>query len=135
MAHFILLLRNEAVDFSKYSAEQYQSLVAAFDSWNSGLNREGKLICSANLKNGEGKTLRLNGTKTAIDGPYCETKEAVAGFFLLQAADYDEAVELAKGCPFLPIGGSVEVRAAHFELEAAYREPTHNASQQPGRCE
>ena len=36
---------------------------------------------------------------TIVDGPYSETKEVVGGYFLVQAADYAEAVELARDCP------------------------------------
>ncbi|NJK42420.1 MAG: ATP-binding cassette domain-containing protein [Aquincola sp.] len=58
---------------------------------------------------GTGKTLRGG---IISDGPYSEAKEAVAGLLLIRAADYDQAVALASGCPFLARGGSVEVREA-----------------------
>lgn len=118
MTQFIILLRNEDVNFDAFSPEDYQKLVRDFETWNKRLAKAGKLIGSANLKDKEGKTLRLKEGQVKIDGPYCETKEAVAGFFLIRADNHDEAVELAKGCPFLPIGGSVEVREApHVEIE------------------
>lgn len=118
MPQFILMLREENVNFAAYSPEDYQKLVAEFEKFNTKLLQSGKLIGSANLKKSTAKTLRLQDDQVAIDGPYCETKEAVAGIFLYYADDIDEAVELAKDCPFLPIGGSVEVREVpQLELE------------------
>jgi hypothetical protein len=118
MAQFILMLRGEGVDFKAFSPEDYQKLVAEFEKFNSKLLKAGKLIGSANLKGSTAKTLRLKESQIVIDGPFCETKEAVAGIFLYYANDHNEAIELAKECPFLPIGGSVEViELPQLELE------------------
>ena len=43
------------------------------------------------------------------DGPFVETKEALGGFYLIEAKDLDDAVRLSKGCPILLSGGSIEV--------------------------
>lgn len=65
-------------------------------------------------------TLRLNNGKlVTTDGPFAETKEALGGFYLLEAKDLDEAIELAKGIPALPMGGSIELRPI-MELPAEY---------------
>ena len=44
------------------------------------------------------------------DGPFAESKEAIAGFFIIRADSLEEAVEVAKGCPGLEYGQTVEVR-------------------------
>jgi hypothetical protein len=44
-----------------------------------------------------------------IDGPYPETKEIIGGYFLIEAASYDEAVEIALSCPHVDLG-RIEVR-------------------------
>lgn len=44
------------------------------------------------------------------DGPYIESKELVSGYYLIKADSLEEATELAKGCPVLRLGGTVEVR-------------------------
>jgi hypothetical protein len=44
------------------------------------------------------------------NGPYIELKDAVVGVITIKAKDYDEAAEIAKGCPVMDAGGSVEVR-------------------------
>ena len=56
----------------------------------------------------EGKTVRKQNLVT--DGPFAESKELVGGFFVVKANSLEEAIELAKGCPDLPFGGTVEVR-------------------------
>jgi hypothetical protein len=45
-----------------------------------------------------------------VDGPFAESKEAVGGYFLLDVADMNEALAIAKQCPSLALGASVEVR-------------------------
>ena len=61
-----------------------------------------------------GNALQPTGTATSIrndvvtDGPFAETKEALGGFYLIEARDLDHALEIAKLCP-APFGG-VEVR-------------------------
>ena len=47
---------------------------------------------------------------TVSDGPFLESKDLVLGFIVVKARDLAQAVELAKGCPMLAGGGSVEVR-------------------------
>jgi hypothetical protein len=55
-------------------------------------------------------TVRVrNGAMSVIDGPFAETKEQLAGFYLIDATDLDEAVELAAKIPPARIG-SIEVR-------------------------
>jgi hypothetical protein len=49
-------------------------------------------------------------TNVVTDGPYTEIKESVGGYTVVKADSLDEAVELAKGCPILTVGGNVEVR-------------------------
>ena len=44
------------------------------------------------------------------DGPYAESKDMVGGYTVLTAEDLDEATEIARGCPFLDVGGTVEIR-------------------------
>ncbi len=108
MNYYMLLLRQESIDFGSYGSEDFQKIVADFDRWNAAMIAESQLILSANLKDGEGRTVQSDAV--VKDGPYTETREAVTGIFIIRANDYDEALELARGCPFVVRGGSVEVR-------------------------
>ena len=61
-------------------------------------------------------TVRADGDELSLtDGPFADTKEIFGGFYLIEAADLDEALEFAARIPAVRLGGSVEVRplAAH----------------------
>jgi len=76
-----------------------------------GLQEAGKLVAAEALQPIKtAKTLRVReGTMRVIDGPFAETKELLAGFYLLEAKDMDEALALAAKIP--PAReGSIEVR-------------------------
>jgi hypothetical protein len=77
-------------------------------AWFEGLKNQGKLKSGHPLYN-EGKI--VSGKKrTVADGPFAESKEAVGGYFYLEVASMDEALEIAKQCPGLDHGIVVEVR-------------------------
>jgi hypothetical protein len=76
-----------------------------------GLRRSGKLLAAEPLEPIETATsVRIrNGMLTITDGPFAETKEALAGFYLVDAADLDEAIDIASKIP--PAReGTIEVR-------------------------
>lgn len=113
MPHYMLLFRQEQADFRALREQAYKELVGEFESWYLRLRHAGKFIAKGRLKDHEGRTLRHHNGRLAVDGPFSETKEALAGFFTVQAGNYDEAVALAQQCPLLPHGASVEVRELH----------------------
>jgi hypothetical protein len=56
-------------------------------------------------------TVRVNGSETlTTDGPFAETKDALGGYYLLEAADLDGALEVAARIPAARMGGAIEVR-------------------------
>jgi hypothetical protein len=76
-----------------------------------GLQKRGKLLAAEPLEAVETATsVRVrNGQVTITDGPFAETKEALAGFYLVDAADLDEAIQIASTIP--PAReGTIEVR-------------------------
>ena len=50
------------------------------------------------------------GDVTTTDGPFAETKEALGGFYIVDAKDLDDALELGKACPGVKYGAAIEVR-------------------------
>jgi hypothetical protein len=52
--------------------------------------------------------------KVVSDGPFVEAKDVIGGYILVEATDLNHATELAKRCPILSVGGSVEVRAVQM---------------------
>ena len=75
------------------------------------VKRRGHLILAQPLQPPEtAVTVRVrNGKMSSTDGPFAETKEFLGGFFLIEARDLDEAIELAKASPMAGMG-SIEIR-------------------------
>jgi hypothetical protein len=90
------------------SPEQTQKVSENWMAWFKGLSEEGKAVAGHPLGFG-GKTVSGK-NRTVTDGPFAEAKEAIGGYFLLDVATLDEAVEIARQCPGLPFGAKVEVR-------------------------
>ncbi|HUG14116.1 MAG TPA: YciI family protein [Thermomicrobiales bacterium] len=110
MARFMLLLRGGAESMDEYSPEDFQRIIQPYIDWSNALRAEGRHLGGDELDSG-GRVVRLRNGQATVDGPYTETKENIGGYFIIQAADEDEAAEIAKGCPILRHGGLVEVRA------------------------
>jgi len=84
--------------------------MAEFQRYNDELTKAGVVLASGRLSpSSQGKRLQFDGKKrSVIDGPFAETKELVAGYWLWQVRSIDEAVEWLKRAPF--DGGSFEIR-------------------------
>jgi hypothetical protein len=93
------------------SPEEGSKLTDATIELDWQMEQSGKLIMSQPLQSPEtAVTVRSrNGRVSSTDGPFAETKEFLGGFFLMEAADMAEAVELAKLDPMAAMG-SIEVR-------------------------
>jgi hypothetical protein len=78
-----------------------QQLFAEMGKFNEELVKAGVLLAAEGLQaSSKGKRVRFSGTKrTVIDGPFAETKELIAGFWLWQVRSMEEAVEWVKRCP------------------------------------
>jgi hypothetical protein len=51
-----------------------------------------------------------DGQLRVTDGPYSETKEVLGGYFTIEAASYDQAIERLRDCPHFLFGGTIELR-------------------------
>jgi hypothetical protein len=91
--------------------------LADMGKYNEDLARAGIMLAGEGLHaSSQGKRVRFDGGKrTVIDGPFAETKELIAGFWLWQVRSMDEAVEWLKRAPF-DAGTEVEIRQV-FEAE------------------
>jgi hypothetical protein len=110
MARFMLLIRGGDDAYTRFTPEQLEQTLRQYFAWSDQLRREGRLLGADELAGG-GRTVRSRDGQLVIDGPYTETKDAVGGYYQVEAADEEEAAEIAKGCPVLNHGGIVEVRA------------------------
>lgn len=95
-------------DVSHLSPQQQEAHMGKWLAWVDKLTKQGRYVAGEPLLPG-GKT--ISGTKkTVTDGPFAESKEVIGGFFVIEAKDYDEAVQLAKDSPDFEYNGSVEIR-------------------------
>jgi hypothetical protein len=78
-----------------------EKLLTAMGNFNEELVKAGVMLAGEGLHpSSKGKRIRFSGEKrTVIDGPFTETKELIAGFWLWQVRSMDEAVEWVKRCP------------------------------------
>jgi hypothetical protein len=97
-----------------------ENLLAEMGKFNQELVKAGVMLAGEGLHpSSKGKRVRFSGTKrTVIDGPFTETKELIAGFWLLQVKSMDEAVEWVKRSPNPFEGGESEIEIRQvFEAE------------------
>jgi hypothetical protein len=101
-------------------------LLEAMGKYNEELINSGIMLAGDGLRpSGEGKRIGFEGTsRRVIDGPFTETKELVAGYWLWDVRDMDEAVAWVKRCPNPMLGYSeIEIRPL-FELSDFANEMT-----------
>jgi hypothetical protein len=114
MSQFMILLYDSAdaaEQWAGMSAEELQRCIAQYVAWSEDLDAKGRLVATEKLRDGTGRVLRgRGGTPLVTDGPFTETKEIVGGYFIIDAADLDDAVALTQDCPHLEFGGTVEIR-------------------------
>lgn len=112
MQNYLLLL-HEARQTADMSPEEIQAIIGRYKAWGQKLRDAGRMVGSNKLEDETGRVMRGNGARLRItDGPYAETKDVVAGYYLIQADSYEDAVEWSKDCPHLEVG-SIEVRRIH----------------------
>jgi hypothetical protein len=96
-----------------------QTLLAEMGKFNEELVKAGIMLAGEGLRpSAQGKRVRFSGrNRTVIDGPFAETKELVAGFWLWQVRSIEEALEWVKRCPNpMPGDSDIEIRPL-YELE------------------
>ena len=127
---YLLLFRGNVWDRG-LSPAQLQKVVSDWYAWFERLKKEGKCI-GGNPLEMEGKVVSGKQGRTIADGPFAESKEAIGGYFYLQVADENEAIEIAKQCPGLEYGSVVEVRPVAEECSIRQRAEEYSLGQLAG---
>lgn len=111
MPRYMLLLHDAPDTFAAMSPEQMQQVIEKYVAWGDRLRASGVMVDGQKLSDEPGRVMRAkDGQVRVTDGPYSETKEVLGGYYTIQAANYDEAVDVARGCPQMEYGGAIEVR-------------------------
>jgi hypothetical protein len=107
MTQYLILIHERESGYAEASPEEWQAIAKAHTRFAEQISEKGGQMLGGNA-------LQPTSTATTIrddivtDGPFTETKEALGGYYLIEASDLDQALEIAKLCP-APFGG-VEVR-------------------------
>ncbi len=127
---YLLIFRESTPErYEAMSPEELRQALNAWNGWCDSLAARGKLQSGQPLAPG-GRLVSQGTRPRVLDGPFAEAKELIGGYFLVTAADLDEATALAEECPLLQYGMTVEVRpiapACHLALALGWqtmREP------------
>lgn len=115
MKQFILLLHEQADDADLMSPEEMQSTIERYSKWAEALGAQGKFVGGEKLADDGGRVLRTTIDGMIVsDGPYSETKDVIGGYFIIRAASYAEAEEIAKNSPHAERGRPIEIRHLEF---------------------
>jgi hypothetical protein len=102
MAKFLFIYRESTESHAKPSPEEMQALAQAWYAWMQ--KHKAAIVPGGDGLKHSGRVLK---TGLVTDGPYVEAKEIIVSFAIIQAADYDAALAIARECP---PGHTIEVR-------------------------
>jgi hypothetical protein len=109
MQYTMLIYQNADAFAARSDPARREAFWGAFLPYVRALSEAGVMVSRAGLEDPErATTVRLGSDPHVQDGPYADTKEQLGGFFVLDVADLDAALEWASRCP---VGQFVEVRA------------------------
>ncbi|WP_120519512.1 YciI family protein [Arthrobacter celericrescens] len=111
MAKYMLIMRPTDESFAAFANTDFTEIMDAMGKFNDELIRAGVLLAAEGLDDAnEGVVVDFTGdTPVVTDGPYGETKELFAGYYILDVASKQEAVEWAKRAP-MTAGSKTEIR-------------------------
>ena len=111
MAKYMLIMRATDESLTKFQDVDFTEIMNAMGKFNDELIRAGVLLAAEGLDDpNEGVVVDFSGeTPVVTDGPYGETKELFIGYYILDVASKQEAVEWAKRMPYME-GSKAEIR-------------------------
>lgn len=107
MKEFLLLIREDA-NYGQLSVEEMQADIEKHMAWVEDLIAKG-LFKDGNPLDASGTHIKGK-DKIVTDGPYIESKECISGYYFLLANSLEQATEIAKDCPALELGATIELR-------------------------
>jgi len=108
MADFLLIYcNNHDLMEGQPSPQQLQNSISEWQRWFKVIDVQNRIVKPFQFCACDGMVVKIR--KMNI-GVYIEVKESMGGFTFLQAANYEEAVEIAMHCPILQLGGNIEIR-------------------------
>ena len=111
---YLCLIYDEEKTFAAMSKSEIDAVMKEYRAFGESIRQSGHYIAGHQLAPvAAAATVRVrNGKMSATDGPFAETKEQLGGYYLIEAADLNEALQIASRIPSACIG-SIEVRPLH----------------------
>ncbi|PBB87986.1 MULTISPECIES: YciI family protein [unclassified Mesorhizobium] len=108
---YMLLIYNDEAAMANTPSEKTYQISAAYGAYTEALKKSGAWLAGDRLRPTQAATVvrTANGKTNVLDGPYADTKEQLAGFYMIEATDIDAAIEWGARCPAASTG-TVEVR-------------------------
>jgi hypothetical protein len=128
MKYLCLIYENEK-SFESISPAEGEAIMNEYFTFTEDIRKNGKYVAGEALQPTQtATTVRVrNGKVSTTDGPFAETKEQLGGFYMIEAKDLNDAIQVASRIPGARYG-SIEVRPVmDFSKEAAAREQAHAA--------
>jgi hypothetical protein len=115
---YLCLIYSDEKQIASWPEPEYNAAVAAYADFGKQIQKSGHLIAAERLQRTHtATTIRSrNGKVSTTDGPFAETKEQLGGFYLINARDLNEAIQVASKIPGTR-WGSIEVRPV-WEMNA-----------------
>jgi hypothetical protein len=108
MKEFVMLYMAAALPEIKLNTEGNLAVSKEWENWMGGIAAQNQLVSPGKRLGNSGLIVKPGNVIT--NGPYAEIKEMIGGLSIIRAGSIEEAAEIAKNCPILNVGGSVEVR-------------------------
>ncbi|WPU90923.1 YciI family protein [Mucilaginibacter sabulilitoris] len=109
MKEFLFIFRRDFKAKEIQPAEyELEKNVKHWKDWLDLLTEKGLLAQKHKSWDAEGSVMKPG--ESVTNGPYAEIKHSIGGMVVIKAENYDQAGEIAKGCPIFELGGSVEIR-------------------------
>jgi hypothetical protein len=111
MQYLLMIYRNEAASANAPAAAR-DAITKEFECFTAEIVKSGSYRSGEALQpTSTATTVRMDGARlVTTDGPFAETREQLAGYYLVEAKDIDEAISLAARVPTVRAGGTVEIR-------------------------
>jgi hypothetical protein len=111
---YLCLIYDEEAKWAKMTQDEAGKMMAEYGAFTEDINKSGHYVGGNRLQpTSTATTVRSRGGKVSTtDGPYAETKEQLAGFYLIEAKDLNDAVQVASRIPSAKLG-AIEVRPIH----------------------
>ena len=111
MAQYLLLIYDDETQWQRMSEDERKGVMGEYFAFTGSIRESGQFVDGAPLQpTSTATSVRVRSGETLVtDGPFAETKEQLGGYYLIEAADLDDAIKVAAKVPGA-LNGSIEVR-------------------------